>query len=66
MKYLIRLITLPFVSGVLIIGLLYVFFLLLKNYISYGGEFITYTKEASPERIADIYKLIKKEYETKN
>jgi len=62
MKYILRLITLPFVAGIFTISfsttLIIAFLVTLKNYMIHGIEIIPYSKRTNAKTIMDIYNLV--------
>ena len=62
MKYIMRIITLPFFAGFVLIGLLWIYGKFLVNYVRFGGEAIAYTRRMDRKTIADVFeKLVEKE-----
>lgn len=55
MKYLKRLLGLPFFLCLNIIAMLWHLFILAYYFMKYGGEAISYAKKDEPKMIADIY-----------
>lgn len=55
MKYIKRLLTLPFMLCVVIVGYLFVLFKFSYYFMRYGGEVITYMRDDEPTLIRDIY-----------
>lgn len=56
MKYIKRLLILPFVVAIAIWALAYQFLNLIRDFMLYGGEFIAYSK--SNTTINDVYKKL--------
>lgn len=56
MKYIKRLLVLPFVAAMGILSLTYQFLKLMRNFMLYGGEFIAYSKPSTT--INDVYKKL--------
>jgi hypothetical protein len=57
MKYILRLITLPFVFGLIFIGYNYSIIKHLIHYIKYGGEWMTFDKD-SKNTIRELFNKI--------
>jgi len=55
MKYIKRILGLPFFLCLNVIGMIFHLFLLSKYFILYGGEAIAYNKKTTPKMIADVY-----------
>lgn len=55
MKYIKRILGLPFFLGLNIVGMIFHIFLLAYYFIKYGGEAVAYDKKNSPKMIANIY-----------
>jgi hypothetical protein len=55
MKYLKRILGLPFFLMLNIIGIIFHLFKLSKAFVLYGGEAMAYDKKTTPKMIADIY-----------
>jgi len=62
MKYLKRILGLPFFLILNAIGMVFMLFTLGKYFILYGGEAIAYHQKDSPKKIADVYSLLEKRY----
>lgn len=62
MKYLKRILGLPFFIILNSIGMFFMLFTLGKYFILYGGEAIAYHKKDSNKKIADVYSLLENEY----
>jgi len=62
MKYIKRIIGLPFFLILNIVGMFFMLFTLAKYFILYGGEAIAYHKKDSPKKISDVYEIIEKQY----
>jgi hypothetical protein len=58
MKYLIRILALPFVMGITLTGLLILWIKQMFNFIKVGGEFITYTQQMDRKTIEDVFKKL--------
>lgn len=66
LKIVIRIIGFPFVLCFILISSIYQIIVSLINYLTYGGEFIVYTKENNPKQILDVYKeLVEKQTKIK-
>lgn len=61
-KYLKRILGLPFFLILNIIGIIFHLFLISKYWILYGGEAIAYDKKTTPKMIVDIYYQLEKRY----
>jgi hypothetical protein len=59
MKYILRLIVLPFIAGIALVTALKLFYVFNKDFLLYGGEMLTYRKDHTPDTIADIMNLLK-------
>lgn len=59
-KYLKRILGLPFFLILNIIGIIFHLFLISKYWILYGGEAMAYDKKTTPKMITDIYLLLEK------
>lgn len=66
MKYIKRLLGLPFFLALNIIAFAFNLFKLSYYWVLYGGEAVVYEKNNELKRIKDIYELLKTEHETKN
>jgi hypothetical protein len=55
MKYVKRILALPFFLGLNIIGIIFHLFKISKFFILYGGEAMAYDKADTPKMIANIY-----------
>jgi hypothetical protein len=62
MKYVKRIIALPFVIGFTTVHFVSVLLKISRNWILYGGEAVTYEKD-DKATIYDIYKELKKQHE---
>jgi len=62
MKYLKRILGLPFFLMLNIIGIVFHLFKLSKAFILYGGEAMAYDKKTTPKMIADIYFQLEREH----
>ncbi|WNM19265.1 hypothetical protein [Flavobacterium capsici] len=60
MKYLKRILGLPFFLMLNIIGIIFHLFKISKLFILYGGEAMAYDKKTTPKMIADIYYKLEK------
>lgn len=60
MKYLIRVIALPFFAGLVLIATIRLYFGYLINFIRFGGESIVYTQTRSQATIQDVFDAISK------
>jgi hypothetical protein len=63
MKYIIRILVLPFLACITSIGLIIWLFKYLYHFLLNGGEFIVYLDKNEPETIGKIYTLLKKQNE---
>lgn len=61
MKYLLRILALPFIFGILFIKYFYFCFVECWLFLLYGGESIIYRKDYTPETIKDIFEYLKEE-----
>jgi hypothetical protein len=61
MKYVKRILGLPFFLILNIIGMLFHLCLISKYFILYGGEAMAYDKKNTPKMIADIYYQLEKQ-----
>lgn len=61
-RILLRLLVSPFILGILTVTYGKALFRHFIKFIRYGGEWITYEKEA-PKRMDDIYKILKEQLE---
>lgn len=63
--YLMRILSFPFVAGIMFIWIMILYVIILKNQAIYGGETNIYNKKMNRKTIQDVYnkldKLIKKE-----
>lgn len=67
MRYLIRILTLPFFMGISGIGVIMLWMKYNLNFIRFGGEVITYTNKNERKTIRDVYlKLTNHESERSN
>ena len=57
MKYILRLLTLPFIFGVVFIGYNYSLICHLIHFVRYGGEWITFNKD-SKDTIRELFNKI--------
>lgn len=55
MKYLKRILGLPFFLALNIVGMIFHLFILATYFLKYGGEAIAYDKKDTPKMIAHIY-----------
>jgi hypothetical protein len=62
MKYLKRIIGLPFFLMLNIIGMAFMLFKLAKSFILYGGEATAYVKKHEQKTITDIYQQLQNNY----
>jgi hypothetical protein len=62
MKYLKRILGLPFFLMLNIIGMVFMLFKLSKAFILYGGEAMAYTKKDEQKTITDIYQQLQENY----
>jgi hypothetical protein len=62
MKYLKRILGLPFFLMLNIIGIIFHLFKISKLFILHGGEAMAYDKETTPKMIADIYYQLEKRH----
>jgi hypothetical protein len=58
MKYLLRVIALPFIAAAALIGAVKMWVVVCKNFLLYGGEVVTYTKEHTPNTIGDLMNFL--------
>ena len=58
MKYLFRILVLPFVLGLTFIGLLILWVKYVINFVRFGGEFISYTNTTQRKTIEDVFKKL--------
>jgi hypothetical protein len=58
MKYIIRILILPFVMGITLAGLLILWIKQMINFIKVGGEFIVYTQQMDRKTIEDVFKKL--------
>lgn len=65
MKYIKRILGLPFFLMLNIIGMFFHLFTLSKNFLLHGGESVAYTEKETPKMIADIYVELEKRYKEK-
>lgn len=65
MKYLKRLLGLPFFLALNIVGMFFHLFKLSKYFMLYGGEAVAYLEKDEPKIIADIYDELQKRYKEK-
>lgn len=65
MKYLKRLLGLPFFIGLQLVGMMFFLFKTIYFFMRYGGEAMSYISEEEPKMIADIYGEIVKQREDK-
>ncbi len=65
MKYLKRLLGLPFFMALQIIAMIFYLCKVGYYFMIYGGEAIVYEKESRPKMISDIYYKISEEIKTK-
>lgn len=61
MKYLLRLLVLPFLFIILFVFLGKKLFVVLWYFLKYGGEVSTYGPDINPKTIADVYEIIQKD-----
>lgn len=59
MTIIIRLLSLPFIMGLVLIYLIFQFFKIIYNFILYGGEFMTYYSKDQPKTMQNIYDELK-------
>jgi hypothetical protein len=59
MKYVVRTIVLPFIATAAFVGALRLWLVLCKNFMLYGGEIVTFTKNHSPTTIVDLLNFLK-------
>lgn len=57
--FILRLLTLPFIIGLVLIYLIFQFFKIIYNFILYGGEFMTYYSKDQPKTMQNIYDELK-------
>ena len=62
MKYIKRILGLPFFLMLNLIGMLFLLFKLSKSFILYGGEAMAYVEKNQPKKIADIYYQLEVNY----
>jgi flagellar motor component MotA len=65
MKYIKRMLGLPFFLMLNIIGMFFMLFKLSKAFILYGGEAVAYVKKNEPKTITDIYQQLQNNYQIK-
>lgn len=58
MKYLFRILILPFVLGLTFIGMLFLWVKYVINFVRFGGEFISYTNITQRKTIEDVFKKL--------
>lgn len=58
MKYLKRILGLPFFLMLNVIGMVFMLFKLSRAFILYGGEAVAYVKADDPKTITDIYQQL--------
>jgi hypothetical protein len=58
MKYVLRLIVLPFIAGIALVTAVKLFYLFCHDFLLYGGEMVTYRKDHTPKTIGDIMNLL--------
>jgi hypothetical protein len=62
MKYLKRILGLPFFLMLNVIGMVFMLFKLAKSFILYGGEAVAYVKKNERKTITDIYQQLQNNY----
>jgi len=62
MKFLLRLLLLPFISVVIIVAVFYKVTKSLILFLLFGGEFIIYHNKNETKTIQDIYNLLEEQY----
>lgn len=62
MKYIKRILGLPFFLMLNILGMIFHLFNLSKYFILHGGEVVAYTEKETPKMISDIYFQLQKTY----
>jgi hypothetical protein len=65
MKYVLRIVTLPFYGVLVLVGLMVLLCKHLINWVRYGGEAVAYRKD-DKKIIYDLYLELKKQNETSN
>jgi len=60
MKYLIRIIALPFFAALVLIGTVRLYFGYLINFLRFGGESIVYTNSRNQATIQDVFDTLSK------
>lgn len=66
MKYLYRILVLPFILGLTFIGLLILWIKYVINFVRFGGEFISYTNTTQRKTIEDVFKkLVENDFKNK-
>jgi hypothetical protein len=58
MKYVVRTIVLPFIATAAFVGVVRLWLVLCKNFILYGGEVVTFTKNHSATTIGDLLNFL--------
>jgi hypothetical protein len=59
MKYVIRIIVLPFIMGIALVTAIKMFILFNKDFLLYGGEMVSYRKDHTPTTIAEMLNFLK-------
>ena len=63
MKYIKRIIALPFWIGIISIHLIFLWLKFIVSFVLYGGEAIAYESKNSPKKISQVYYKLEKEME---
>lgn len=66
MKYIKRILGLPFFLMLNIVGMVFMLFTLAKYFILHGGEAIAYHKKDSHKKIAEVYEILENQYLNNN
>ena len=61
MKYILRLLGLPFFAGLLGIGTVYYFFVKLYLWVRYGGEAVNYSEKMNRKTISDVFYAVSRD-----
>jgi flagellar motor component MotA len=64
MKYIKRILGLPFFLMLNVIGMVFMLFKLSRAFILYGGEAVAYVKADDPKTITDIYQQLQTNHQT--
>jgi hypothetical protein len=63
MKYIFRIMALPFVVGLLAVKWLFQLCQMSVGFVRYGGEFYTFRKTNEPKLIGEVYEFVKAKFE---